>query len=273
MCLVCAKRVFDMLDTQPKIVDGPNAMDIGKAKGDIEFDNVNFTYDGQKSVLNGMSLKIEAGKSYAFVGHSGGGKTTVMSMLLRFYDVTSGRILLDGKDIRDIKIHSLRDNISYVGQDVQLFDGNIIDNIRYSKREATEADVINAAKLAEAHDFIMEMPGGYNFEVGQNGQRLSGGQRQRISIARAILKNSPILLLDEATSALDTTSEELIQSALEKLKQGRTTLTIAHRLSTVVNSDEIFVVSDGKVIESGTHKKLLEKDGEYAVLCSKQFRD
>jgi subfamily B ATP-binding cassette protein MsbA len=273
MCLICAKRVFAMIDVQPEIIDRPDALDIGRAKGDIEFRNVVFGYNQDKDALKDISFKIEAGKSYALVGHSGGGKSTVMNLILRFYDPRSGQILLDGHDLRDITVNSLRHNISYVGQDVQLFDGTIMENIRYSKKDATEDDVIKAAKLAEAHDFIIQHPEGYNAQVGQNGQKLSGGQRQRISIARALIKDSPILLLDEATSALDTQSEQLIQSALAELIKGRTTLTIAHRLSTVINADEIFVIQEGKVLEHGSHEELLAKNGQYAILYSKQFKD
>ena len=192
---------------------------------------------------------------------------------MRFYDATSGDIIIDGQNIFDVKIKSLRDNISYVGQEVQLFDGTIKDNISYSNTKATEAQIIEAAKIAEAHEFIMEKEEGYNFRVGQNGNRLSGGQRQRISIARAILKDAPILIFDEATSALDTVSENLIQKAVEKLSKGKTTLTIAHRLSTVINADEIFVLSNGKIVEQGSHEKLLEKNGNYAKLYSTQLTE
>ena len=192
---------------------------------------------------------------------------------MRFYDATSGDIIIDGQNIFDVKIKSLRDNISYVGQEVQLFDGRIKDNISYSNTKATEAQIIEAAKIAEAHEFIMEKEEGYNFRVGQNGNRLSGGQRQRISIARAILKDAPILIFDEATSALDTVSENLIQKAVEKLSKGKTTLTIAHRLSTVINADEIFVLSNGKIVEQGSHEKLLEKNGNYAKLYSTQLTE
>jgi subfamily B ATP-binding cassette protein MsbA len=273
MCLICAKRVFEMIDLKPKIIDKPNAVDLGRAKGDLQFNNVTFGYNPDKVALNNINMKMDAGKSYALVGHSGGGKSTVMNMILRFYDPNDGNISVDRHDIRDVTIHSLRDNISYVGQDVQLFDGTIMENIRYSKKDATDDDVMKAAKLAEAHDFIIEKAEGYDAKIGQNGQKLSGGQRQRISIARALIKDSPILLLDEATSALDTQSEELIQAALDKLMEGRTTLTIAHRLSTVINADKIFVIQNGAVVEEGSHEELLAKNGQYAILYSKQFKD
>lgn len=273
MCLVCAKRVFDILDTKEKIVDKPNAIELGKVNGNIKFDEVTFTYTGDKNALNAISFDIESGKTYAFVGHSGGGKSTIMSLLLRFYDPTKGSIFIDGNDIKDIRLKSLRDHISFVGQDVQLFDDSIMENIKYSKQDASEEDIINAAKMAEAHDFIMEQPNKYATQIGQNGQKLSGGQRQRISIARAILRNTPILLLDEATSALDPVSEKLVQKAITHLMKDKTTLVIAHRLSTVINADKIFVVNNGKIVEQGNHEQLLAKNGEYAILYSKQFQD
>ena len=277
MCLVCAKRVFEMLDVETKIIDKPNAKILENVKGNIEFDNVTFNYSGnydsERNALQNINFKLEAGKSYAFVGHSGGGKSTIMNLLLRFYDPVSGVIKIDGNNISDVTINSLRSNISYVGQDVQLFDDTIFENIKYNNISANEEQVVEAAKLAEAHDFISALPERYNMRVGQNGQKLSGGQRQRISIARAILKNSPILLLDEATSALDPVSEKLVQKAFEKLMQGKTTLTIAHRLSTVLKADKIFVLRNGSIIEHGSHKELLSLNGEYANLYSKQFQE
>ncbi len=275
MCLICARRVFTQLDKKPKIVDKPDAIELDAITGNIKFNEVNFSYtaDKARSALNGVNINIEAGKTYALVGHSGGGKSTIMNLLLRFYDADSGAITVDGYDIKDIKLKSLRGQISYVGQDVQLFDDTILENIKYSKRDATEEDVVEAAKLAEAHEFIEKSPAGYQTHMGQNGQRFSGGQRQRISIARAILRNTPILLLDEATSSLDPVSEKLIQKAITKLMQGRTTLVIAHRLSTVINADKIFVLNHGKVVESGNHQELLALNGEYAMLYSKQFQE
>ncbi len=273
LCLITARRVFEILDTPIKIVDSPNAKKLENCKGNIELDNVKFGYINERAALNNISFNVEAGKTYALVGHSGAGKSTIFNMLLRFYDPESGSIKIDGHDIREYTIHSLRDNISYVSQDIQLFDTTVYDNIAYGNQNANELDVIKAAKLAEAHDFIEEMPEKYQTQVGQNGQKLSGGQRQRIALARAFIRNCPILLLDEATSALDPTSETLIQKALTKLMVNRTTLIIAHRLSTVINADKIIVMSKGKVLEIGDHKTLLANNGEYANLYKNQFAD
>ncbi len=273
LCLICADRVFTLMDNTPKIRDKVDAIELSHIKGDIEFKNVTFGYIADKQAIRDISFKLEAGKNYAFVGQSGSGKSTIMNLLLRFYDNQDGEILIDGHDIKDIKIRSLRNNISYVGQEVQLFEDTIRENIKYSKSDATDEEIINAAKMAEAHEFISQLPESYEMNVGQNGQKLSGGQKQRLSIARAILKNSPILLLDEATSALDPISEKLVQNALKHLMQGRTTLTIAHRLSTVINADKIFVMQNGKIVESGTHEELLKANGQYAVLYSKQFQE
>jgi subfamily B ATP-binding cassette protein MsbA len=272
MALVAARRVFVILDSTPKIVDKPNAIILDKVRGDIKFKDVEFAYTPDRNALNGVNFNIESGKTYAFVGHSGGGKSTIMNLLLRFYEPKSGEIILDNHNIQDITIKSLRSSISYVGQDVQLFDDTIFENIRYSNKDASMEDVINAAKMAEAHDFITATPNGYFSMVGQNGQKLSGGQRQRISIARAMLRNTPILLLDEATSALDPIAEKQVQAAISHLMQGKTTLVIAHRLSTVILADKIFVLNNGKIVEEGTHGELLEKNGEYAILYSKQFQ-
>lgn len=273
MGLICAQRVFNILDAKPTIVDKPDAIDLSNVKGNIKFENVEFNYVPDKKALDGINLDLEAGKSYAFVGHSGGGKSTIMNLLLRFYDVKSGKISVDDHDVRDVTMKSLRDNISYVGQDVQLFDDTILENIKYSNQNATFEEVVYAAKMAEAHDFITQIPEGYNYRIGQNGQKLSGGQRQRISIARAFLRNTPILLLDEATSALDPISEKQIQVAIKHLMEGKTTLVIAHRLSTVISADKIFVMNHGKIVEEGKHEELLKKNGEYAILYSKQFQE
>ena len=269
--LAGAKRVFMMMDNKPKIMNKPNAIKLENVKGDIKFQNIHFSYIKDRAALHNMNLQIDAGKKIALVGQSGGGKSTIMSMLLRFYDPEQGSITLDGHDLKDIDIHSLRDSTAYVGQEIQLFDDTITENIRYCKVEATDAEVIEAAKLANAHEFITESENGYETVIGQNGLRLSGGQRQRLSIARAILKNSPILLLDEATSALDPVSEKLIEQALVKLMKNRTTVIIAHRLSTVINADKICVITKGKLVEEGTHKQLIAKKGVYEDFYKKQF--
>ncbi len=266
-----ATRLYKLLDEKPTIIDGPNAIELKDVKGEIKFENVEFSYIKEKIALHDLGFEVLAGKRVALVGHSGGGKSTIMSMLLRFYDPQKGTIKVDGHDIRDLKISSLRSAMSVVNQEVMLFDDTVIENIRYGKTAATKEEIINAAKLAEADQFIQELPLGYDTQIGQNGIRLSGGQRQRIAIARAILYNAPILLLDEATSSLDPISERAIKDALDHLSKGRTTLVIAHRLSTIINADKIFVIADGRVIESGTHKELLEKNGSYANLYSKQF--
>lgn len=271
MGLAAATRLYKVLDEKPTIVDRPNAIELKNVQGQIEFKNVDFSYIDEKLALNNVSFKVEAGKTVALVGHSGGGKSTIMSMILRFYDPQKGAITLDGHDIRDLTIKSLRNSMSVVNQEVMLFDDTVLENIRYGKMDATEAEIIHAAKMAEADEFIQELPEKYNAKVGQNGIRLSGGQRQRIAIARAILYNAPILLLDEATSALDPISERLIKDALAKFMKGRTTIVIAHRLSTVMHADKIVVISHGKVVEQGTHKELLELGGSYANLYSKQF--
>ncbi|MFC1659420.1 ABC transporter ATP-binding protein [Pseudomonadota bacterium] len=269
--LMCASRTYIELDKKPQIIDKPNAIELKNAKGNIKFHNVDFYYNAEKMALKNINLEIPQGKTVALVGHSGGGKSTIMSLVLRFYDPVSGYVTIDGHDIRDLKVKSVRNSMALVSQEIQLFDDSIMENIKYGKLDATEKEIIEAAKLADAHEFIMDMPQGYNTMIGQQGIRLSGGQRQRISIARAILYNAPILLLDEATSALDPISEKLIKNALEKLMKGRTTLVIAHRLSTVINADKICVISHGKLVEEGTHKQLIEKNGVYANLYSKQF--
>jgi subfamily B ATP-binding cassette protein MsbA len=269
--LGATERYFTTIDKKPKIKNKPNAKVIKEPKGNITFEDVHFSYVADKTALNGINIKIDSGKVVALVGPSGGGKSTIMSMILRFYDPKSGKITLDGNDLRDLTIDSLRQSMSVVNQEVMMFDDNIIENIRYGKEDATEEEIIKAAKLAEADEFIQELPQKYKTQIGQNGIMLSGGQRQRIAIARAILYNSPILLLDEATSALDPISEHLVKNALNKLMKGKTTVVIAHRLSTVMHADKICVVMNGKIVEEGTHKELLEKDGDYANLYNKQF--
>jgi subfamily B ATP-binding cassette protein MsbA len=271
MGLAAATRLYTLLDEKQTVIDRPNAISLGRVKGDIEFEKVKFSYVDDKLALNDVNFKIPAGKTVALVGHSGGGKSTIMSMILRFYDPESGAIKLDGHDIRDLTIKSVRSSMSVVNQEVMLFDDTILENIRYGKEGATEEEIIRAAKMAEADEFIQELPEKYHAKVGQNGIRLSGGQRQRIAIARAILYNAPILLLDEATSALDPISEKLIKDALAKLMKGRTTLVIAHRLSTVIHASKIIVISHGKVVEEGTHQELLDKGGAYSNLYLKQF--
>lgn len=271
MGLAAATRLYTILDEKQSVVDRPNAITLEKVKGDIEFENVKFSYVDDKLALNDVNFKIEAGKTVALVGHSGGGKSTIMSMILRFYDPESGAVKLDGHDIRDLSIKSVRSAMSVVNQEVMLFDDTILENIRYGKEGATEEEIIRAAKMAEADEFIQELPEKYHAKVGQNGIRLSGGQRQRIAIARAILYNAPILLLDEATSALDPISEKLIKDALAKLMKNKTTLVIAHRLSTVIHASKIIVISHGKVVEEGTHQELLDKGGAYSNLYLKQF--
>ncbi len=271
MGLGAATRLYGTLAELPTIINKENAITLKDVKGNIKFENVDFGYNSDKIALSNINFEIGAGKTVALVGHSGGGKSTIMSMILRFYDPNNGAIKIDGHDIRDVTIKSLRESMSVVNQEVMLFDDTILENIRYGKEDASYEDIINAAKLAEADGFIQELPEKYNAKVGQNGIRLSGGQRQRIAIARAILYNAPILLLDEATSALDPISERLIKDALAKLMKGRTSVVIAHRLSTVIHADKIIVIGNGKVVEEGSHKELIQKGGAYANLYSKQF--
>ncbi len=271
MGLAAAERFYKALDQKPTIVNKIDAIELGKAQGNIQFENVGFSYNADKAILKDVNLSIPAGKTIALVGHSGGGKSTIMNMILRFYDPSSGKILLDGHNIKDLTLSSLRKSMSVVNQEVMLFDDTVLENIRYGKEDATKEEIIQAAKLAEADDFIKELANGYESQIGQNGIRLSGGQRQRIAIARAILYNAPILLLDEATSSLDPISEHAIKKALNTLMKDRTTVVIAHRLSTVIHADCIYVISDGRVIESGKHQELLNQGGNYANLYSKQF--
>ena len=259
------RRFLDVIETEPEIQDAPDAVELKDVKGRVCYEDVSFHYsDDETTVLSHVSIEIPAGKSVALVGPSGGGKTTICSLLPRFYDVTGGRVTVDGQDIRSLTLKSLRSQIGVVQQDVSLFSGSIRDNIAYGKPDATEEEIIEAAKCANIHDFIMELPDQYDTFVGERGARLSGGQKQRISIARVFLKNPPILILDEATSALDNESERWIQHSLEELSKNRTTITIAHRLSTIKNADEIIVITENGIAERGTHETLLEKNGIYA---------
>lgn len=261
------ERFAEVMDTEPDITDSKNAVKLEDVKGEVEFADVSFHYETEsKNVLTHLNLKVKAGESIALVGPSGGGKTTLCSLIPRFYEASSGVILVDGKDIKDVTMASLRDNIGVVQQDVYLFSGSVRENIAYGKEGATEEEIIEAAKLAGAHEFISSLPEGYDTYVGERGVKLSGGQKQRISIARLFLKNPPILILDEATSALDNESEKLVQESLEKLAQGRTTFTIAHRLTTIRNADRILVLTENGIEESGTHAELIEKGGLYSEL-------
>ena len=261
------ERFMEILAVEPDIKDSPNAVPLENVRGDIVFDDVSFKYkDGQHRVLRHINLDVKAGSYVALVGSSGGGKTTLCSLIPRFYEVTKGSISIDGKDIRDVTLKSLRQNIGIVQQDVYLFAGTIYDNIIYGRPDATREEVIEAAKLANAHDFIMELPKGYDTDIGQRGIKLSGGQKQRLSIARVFLKNPPILIFDEATSALDNESENIVKESLERLASNRTTFVIAHRLSTIRNAERILVLTEKGSEESGTHDELMKKDGVYAAL-------
>ena len=259
------RRFLEVVETEPDIVDAADAKPLKNVKGNVCYEDVSFHYsDDDTPVLSHVSFEIPAGKSIALVGPSGSGKTTICSLLPRFYDVTEGRVTIDGNDVRKLTLESLRSQIGLVSQDVYLFGGSIKDNIAYGKPNATMDEIIDAAKKANIHDFIMELPDKYDTFVGERGTRLSGGQKQRISIARVFLKNPPVLILDEATSALDNESERFIQRSLEELAKDRTTITIAHRLSTIRNADEILVVADCGIAERGTHEELLARDGIYA---------
>jgi len=261
------ERFYEIMDVEPEITNAKNATDAKNVQGNVEFCNVTFHYETEnKNVLTNLNLSVKAGESIALVGPSGGGKTTLCSLIPRFYEVSDGEILLDGKNIKELTLSSLRDNIGVVAQDVYLFSGSIRENIAYGKRNATDEEIIEASKLAGAHEFIMSLPNGYDTYVGERGVKLSGGQKQRVSIARVFLKNPPVLILDEATSALDNESEKLVQESLEKLAHGRTTFTIAHRLTTVRNADRILVLTEDGIAESGTHEELVQKGGIYSEL-------
>lgn len=268
-----SERIFELLDETPEIEDTPGAKDIADAEGAIRLENVGFSYDEDRPVLREVSFSVEAGQTVALVGPSGAGKTTLLNLIPRFYDPQQGTIFLDGTDIREYRIKSLREQISLVPQEVHLFGTSVKENIRYGRLNASDDEVRDAAKAANAHDFIIAMPEGYNSLIGEKGVKLSGGQRQRLAIARAILKDPVILLLDEATSSLDSESEAQVQDALERLMKNRTTFVIAHRLSTVQNADKILVMDEGRIVESGTHGELIGKGGLYEHLYALQFRD
>ena len=265
------ERFIEILDT-PIEADAETAVDLENAEGHIELRDLSYSYEGTEEVLSHVNLNIERGKTFALVGPSGGGKTTICHLIPHFYDFVNGEIFVDGHEIHSLTMRSLRNAIGIVQQDIYLFNSSIKENILYGKLDATDEEVVEAAKRANIHDFIMSLEHGYDTEIGERGVRLSGGQKQRLSIARVFLKNPPILILDEATSALDNTTEILIQQALDELCKGRTTLVVAHRLSTIKNADEIAVISGGKVVEQGTHTDLMAKNGVYADLYNLQFR-
>lgn len=265
-----AERVFEILDADPDVYDKEDAVELDMIRGDIKFDNVVFSYDGEKNVLQGISFEIKAGQMVGLSGPSGAGKTTIINLIGRFYDANEGSITVDGYDVRDVKMRSLRDQISVVLQEPFLFQGSVAENIAYGKPTASKAEIVAAAKAANAHEFIMGFPDKYDTIVGERGARLSGGEKQRISIARAILKNPRILILDEATSSVDTETESLIQSAIERLIEGRTTFAIAHRLSTLRKADKLIILDKGEIVEQGTHDELLENNGLYRRLVDMQ---
>ena len=271
--LAAADRVFDVLDLPELIQNKPNAQLLPHVKGSVSFNNVSFAYNTDEPILDDVSFSATPGQVVALVGPSGAGKSTVASLLPRFYDVTGGSIVIDGLDIRDVTMESLREQVGIVPQETMLFNGSVYDNILYGRLDATEEEVMAASKAANAHNFITELPNGYDTQLGDRGVNISGGQRQRIAIARAILKNPQILILDEATSALDTESERVVQEALDRLMVGRTSFVIAHRLSTIKNADKILVMEKGKIVEEGNHDELMAKDGLYAHLYQIQYRN
>ena len=269
--LAAADRVFETLDTESDVKEKTNAVRLDIVKGKVQFEHVYFSYDEEHEALTDFNLTVEPGQIVALVGPSGAGKSTIANLVPRFYDVTSGSLKIDDIDVRDVTFSSLRSQIGLVPQETMLFNTTVLENIRYGRLDATEEEVVAAAKAANAHNFIFELPDGYATVVGDRGNALSGGQRQRIAIARAILKDPRILILDEATSALDTESEKIVQAALETLMQGRTALVIAHRLSTVRDADKIVVINHGSIVEAGTHEELLAREGLYASLYAVQF--
>ena len=265
------RRFVEVINTDPEIRDKPGAKPLGAVGGDIEYRDVSFSYNDEETVLQHVNIRIRAGETVALVGPSGGGKTTLCSLLPRFYDTTGGSVLIDGRDVRGVTLRSLRAAIGIVQQDVYMFAGSVRDNIAYGKPDASDEEILRAAKSAGIHDFVSSLPDGYDTYVGERGTRLSGGQKQRIAIARVFLKNPPVLILDEATSALDNESERYIQESLDRLSKDRTTIVIAHRLSTIRNADEIVVIADDGIAERGTHGELLEKGGIYAKYYNMQF--
>ena len=269
--MIMVDMMYKIIDTPISVMEAPDAKPIPKGGGEVNFIDVGFEYSDGQSILRDLSIRFEAGKTTALVGPSGGGKSTIMNLIMRMYDPTSGRVEIDGCDLRDATFASIRDKIAFVGQDTFLFAGSIRHNIALGSKDASEEQIIAAAKAANAHDFIMKTRNGYETEVGENGVNLSGGQRQRIAIARAILRDSPILLMDEATSALDSQSEHLVKEALHRLSKGRTTIVIAHRLSTVLSADRILVIKDGEVVEEGKLAELLEQDGLFRALYDHQY--
>lgn len=271
--LAAAERVFEILDTPNTIADKENAKHIAPIRQSLEFKNIHFGYNAEKKVLHGVNLKVNVGEIIAIVGPSGGGKTSLMNLLPRFYDPSMGQIFIDGVDIRDVTLKSLRGQIGIVTQETILFNDTVSSNIAYGRAKTSQIDIENAAKIANAHDFIMRLPKQYQTFLGDRGLRVSGGERQRLSIARAVLKNPPILILDEATSALDSESEMLVQDAIHKLMQGRTVLVIAHRLSTIRDAHRIVVIQDGRITEAGSHDELIKSAGTYKRLYELQFRD
>ncbi|WP_170457646.1 ABC transporter ATP-binding protein [Ruegeria arenilitoris] len=270
--LVPIERMFELLDEEDPMRESPQPQELRSGSGEVRLRNVTFGYSGGMPVINGMNLTFEAGKTTALVGQSGGGKSTIFGLIMRFYDPDQGYVEIDGQNLQDVSFASLRRKISYVGQDTFLFSATVMENLRYARPDATEDEIRDAAKAAHAHDFIMSLPNGYDTEVGENGAFLSGGQKQRLAIARAILRKAEILLLDEATSALDAESEALVKQALDKLTENVTTIVIAHRLSTVLEADKIMVVQDGQVIEQGKLDELMEQNGSFRRLFDQQFK-
>jgi ATP-binding cassette, subfamily B, bacterial len=267
-----ADRVFEVLDTEPDIQDSPDAVKLTNSKGELSFKDVSFHYIDSSPVLQGISFDVKPGQMVALVGPTGVGKTTIISLIARFYDPVSGSILLDGKNLKDLTLSSLRNQVSIVLQDIFLFNGSVADNIAYGSKSASMEEIINAAKAARAHEFISELPEGYDTVIGERGVKLSGGQKQRLSIARAVLRNTPVLILDEATASVDVETEAKIQQAIQELAGSRTIIVIAHRLSTVKRADNILVIKEGKIVESGNHKELLSFGGIYKQLCDVQFQ-